>query len=66
MRTRGYDLDHRGGFRPDGMMGGQFGGPMDDDQFGKGGMMQIDPNQTVPAPTDVLPEPTPTPDVTTN
>jgi hypothetical protein len=66
MRTRGYELDHRGGFRPDGMMGGQFGGPMhmDGDHFGKGGMMDFDPNQTVPAPTDVAPEPTATPEST--
>ena len=65
MRTRGYELDHRGGFQPDGMMGGQFGHMhMDDDHFGKGGMMDFDPNQTVPAPTDVVPEPTATPEST--
>jgi hypothetical protein len=65
MRTRGYELDHRGGFRPDGMMGGQLGHMhMDGDHFGKGGMMDFDPNQTVPAPTDVAPEPTATPEST--
>lgn len=62
MRTRGYELDHRGGFQPDGMMGGHM--YMDDDHFGKGGMMDFDPNQTVPAPTDVVPEPTATPEST--
>lgn len=65
MRTRGYELDNRGGFQPDGMMGGQFGHmDMDGDHFGKGGMMDFDPNQTVPAPTDVVPDPTATPEST--
>jgi len=62
MRTRGYDIEYRGGFRPDDMMGGHM--HMDDDHFGKGGMMDFDPNQTVPAPTDVVPAPTATPEST--
>ena len=60
LRARGYEFGS-GDIRPDqnGMMGGQFGGHMDFDGNGNGGMMQFDPNQVVPAPSA-------TPDATTN
>lgn len=63
LRARGYEFGS-GNVRPDhnGMMGGQFGGQFDgrmDVDGGQGGMMQMDPNQVVPAPTS-------TPGATTN
>ena len=51
IRARGYELDYRGGFQPDGMMGGHMHMHMDDDHFGKGGMMPFEPGPTLPEPT---------------